>query len=74
MTPNEIERKAVQWTGTTSESKETQLDRIEKKLDRLLNILENGELSTSFEKDLVSTAKLISADIDRRNEERWKNL
>ncbi|MEK3890255.1 hypothetical protein [Bacillus sp. FSL K6-3431] len=30
-----------------------QLDRIEKKLDSVLNILENGELSSSFEKELT---------------------
>jgi len=60
--------------ATIATEEPSQLDRIEKKADRILELLEDKELSTSFEKDLVSTAKKINEDIDRRNEERWKNL
>lgn len=83
-TPNEIEREASTMSENTIKQLEGSISSLEATVDMLCGKLDilgkkmdsllNGDLSTSFEKDLVSTAKLISADIDRRNEERWKNL
>ena len=56
-TPNEIERKAVQWAGTSNEEKETQLDRIEKKLDSLLEKLDEKYVTQSTLVQTVDTLK-----------------
>ncbi len=48
------------YVGTSSGelrvTKESQLDRVEKKVDRILHILDNGELSTSFVDVEISTS------------------
>lgn len=44
-------RASGMYVGTSGEvrvTEATQLDRLEKKVDRILHILENGELSTSL--------------------------
>ncbi|MGM0776907.1 MAG: hypothetical protein ACQEXE_10475 [Bacillota bacterium] len=37
-----------------------QLDRIEEKMDRILHLLESGDLSTSYEQEFDETAKQLS--------------
>lgn len=43
---------------------ESQLDRIEKKMDRILELLEGKELSTSVEMDGKKVAEIVCQEID----------
>ena len=45
--------------------KETQLDRLENKMDRILHLLESGDLPISFEKVFVEVSKKINEDFTR---------
>lgn len=49
----------------TVKAEESQLDRIEKKVDRILHTLENGELSTSLAMD-AKELKEITQSLDDR--------
>lgn len=53
--------------------KENQLDRIEQKMDRILEVLESGKLSTSFELDFKNSAKVINDQLDQMLEVRKRN-
>lgn len=50
---------------------ESQLDRIEKKVDRILNILEDKDRSTSVELDSVQIGKVTDEMIEKYNLERF---
>ncbi|WP_313429795.1 hypothetical protein [Siminovitchia terrae] len=69
-TEKQEEAENIVWTGAKRES---QLDLIEKKLDRVLDILENGDLSTSVSVDSKEISKIIWEAISKM-EQRSKRL
>ncbi|MFE0506768.1 hypothetical protein ACFW03_20845 [Peribacillus butanolivorans] len=63
-----MEYKNVRASGIKSES---QLDRIEKKMDRILHLLESGDLSTSFEREFSEGSKKALVGLNRVLQSRY---
>ncbi len=62
----------VETEGELRVTGDTQFDRLEKKVDRILELLEGQELSTSFEVDFVKTTEKISKQLDERHNKRLR--